>query len=202
HGTAGHRPAANPAARTGTLHRSSSSGPRADRHCHFLWYDGAGRCSGAASLSRKRQRPCGWRGGRRRKPRMNHWILVPIILPSLAAPLIVLAARQDIVLQRCFSISSTAGMLAVSLFLLGQAISGPPQLYELSDWPSPFGIVMVLDRLSAMMVTLTALLALLVLLYAIQAWDTRGRHFHALYQFQLMGLAGAFLTGDLFNLFV
>ena len=133
---------------------------------------------------------------------MNHWILVPIILPSLAAPLIVLAARQDIVLQRCFSISSTAGMLAVSLFLLGQAISGPPQLYELGNWPSPFGIVMVLDRLSAMMVTLTSLLALLVLLYAIQAWDTRGRHFHALFQFQLMGLAGAFLTGDLFNLFV
>ena len=92
---------------------------------------------------------------------MNHWILVPIILPSLAAPLIVLAARQDIVLQRCFSISSTAGMLAVSLFLLGQAISGPPQLYELGNWPSPFGIVMVLDRLSAMMVTLTPLLALL-----------------------------------------
>lgn len=133
---------------------------------------------------------------------MNHWILVPIILPSLAAPLIVFAARQDIVLQRCFSIASTAGMLAVSLFLLVQAINGPPQLYELSNWPSPFGIVMVLDRLSAMMVTLTALLALLVLLYAIQAWDTRGRHFHALYQFQLMGLAGAFLTGDLFNLFV
>ena len=133
---------------------------------------------------------------------MNHWILVPIILPSLAAPLIVFAARGDIVLQRCFSLASTAGMLGVSIFLLAQAIGGPPQLYELSNWQAPFGIVMVLDRLSAMMVTLTSLLALLVLLYAINAWDARGKHFHALFQFQLMGLAGAFLTGDLFNLFV
>lgn len=133
---------------------------------------------------------------------MNHWILVPIVLPSLLAPLIVLAARHDIVLQRCFSIAGTATVLAVSIGLLVQAASGPPQVYELGNWAAPFGIVMVLDRLSALMLVLSSLLALLVLVYAAQAWDTRGRHFHALFQFQLMGLTGAFLTGDLFNLFV
>lgn len=133
---------------------------------------------------------------------MNHWILVPIVLPSLLAPLIVLAARNDIVLQRCFSIAGTATVLAVSIGLLVQAAGGPPQVYELGNWPAPFGIVMVLDRLSALMLVLSSLLALLVLVYAAQAWDTRGRHFHALFQFQLMGLTGAFLTGDLFNLFV
>ena len=54
-----------------------------------------------------------------------------------------------------------------------------------------------------MMVLLTTVLALFVLLYAIgSGWDDRGRHFHALFQFQLMGIIGAFLTGDLFNLFV
>jgi multicomponent K+:H+ antiporter subunit D len=52
------------------------------------------------------------------------------------------------------------------------------------------------------MVLLTYLVAVPVLWYATGGWDTRGRHFHALFQFQLMGLCGAFLTGDLFNLFV
>ena len=76
-------------------------------------------------------------------------------------------------------------------------------LYQLGDWAAPFGIVLVGDRLSTLMVLLTSLLALFVLLYAIGSrWDDRGRHFHALFQFQLMGIMGAFLTGDLFNLFV
>ena len=73
----------------------------------------------------------------------------------------------------------------------------------MGDWAAPFGIVLVGDRLSTLMVLLTAVLALFVLLYAIgSGWDDRGRHFHALFQFQLMGIMGAFLTGDLFNLFV
>jgi len=58
------------------------------------------------------------------------------------------------------------------------------------------------DRLSALMVLLTQLVALPSLWYACGGWDQRGRHFHAIFQFQLMGLNGAFLTGDLFNLFV
>src|SRR5690606_2180821 len=49
---------------------------------------------------------------------------------------------------------------------------------------------------------LTACLALVVIVYAINGWDRRGRHFHPLFQFQLLGLNGAFLTGDFFNLFV
>ena len=63
--------------------------------------------------------------------------------------------------------------------------------------------MLVLDRLSALMLLLTAVLALLVLCQAIATgWDRRGRKFHALWLFQLMGLNGAFLTGDAFNLFV
>jgi multicomponent K+:H+ antiporter subunit D len=86
---------------------------------------------------------------------------------------------------------------------MAQASSGEIQVYELGDWPAPFGIVLVLDRLSALMAVLTTVLALVVLLYAIgSGWDARGRHFHALFQFQLMGILGAFLTGDAFNLFV
>jgi multicomponent K+:H+ antiporter subunit D len=60
----------------------------------------------------------------------------------------------------------------------------------------------VVDRLSALMVLLTYAVAVPALYYATGGWDNRGRYFHALFQFQLMGLCGAFLTGDLFNLFV
>lgn len=134
---------------------------------------------------------------------MNHWIIAPVILPAMLAPFIVLVMRHDLSLQRIFSTAGTAALAAISLVLLYTAANNPPEVYYLGNWPAPFGIVLVLDRLSAMMIALTAILALLVQLYAIgTSWDARGNHFHALFQFQLMGLCGAFLTGDAFNLFV
>src|SRR5690606_2213561 len=74
--------------------------------------------------------------------------------------------------------------------------------YRLGDWPAPFGIVLVLDRLSALMLVLTAAVALFSLLHAVQGQDRAGPLYHPLFQLQLVGLNGAFLTGDLFNLFV
>ncbi len=134
---------------------------------------------------------------------MNHLIILPVILPALLAPFIVLAMRHDLLLQRVFSMAGAVALLGIALMLLGEAAGGPPQVYELGNWPAPFGIVLVLDRLSALMVLLTGILAVVVAGYAISSgWDTRGRHFHALLQFQLMGITGAFLTGDIFNLFV
>lgn len=62
--------------------------------------------------------------------------------------------------------------------------------------------MLALDRLAALMLVLNAVLGLGVLLYAIGGWDQRGKHFHPLFQFELMGINGAFLTGDFFNLFV
>lgn len=133
---------------------------------------------------------------------MSHWIIVPVILPVLLGSLIVLAMRQDLMLQRVFSTLGTFALLVLALVLIRHSSAGP-QLYRLGDWPAPFGIVLMLDRLSALMLLLTAGLALVVQLYAIgTGWDARGRHFHALIQFQVMGLNGAFLTADAFNLFV
>jgi multicomponent K+:H+ antiporter subunit D len=133
---------------------------------------------------------------------MNHWIILPILLPALVAPLIALIARHDIVLARIFSVGTTVLLLGLGVMLTGVATAGETQVYLLGNWVAPFGIVLVLDRLSALMLTLTALLGLAVLLYAINGWDKRGQHFHSLFLFQLMGINGAFLTGDLFNLFV
>jgi NADH:ubiquinone oxidoreductase subunit 2 (subunit N) len=134
---------------------------------------------------------------------MNHWIIAPVILPAMLAPLIGFVMRHDISLARAASVTGTIFLAAISVGLLILATSGETHVYKLGDWEAPYGIVLVLDRLSALMVFLTSLLALIVLIHAIATgWDNRGRHFHALFQFQLMGICGAFLTGDVFNLFV
>ncbi|MCV2882151.1 monovalent cation/H+ antiporter subunit D [Actibacterium sp. XHP0104] len=134
---------------------------------------------------------------------MTHWIILPIVLPAFLAPFIVLAARHHIGIQRVFSVAGVVALIALALGLVWAVSDGSVLYYRLSNWAAPFGIVLVADRLSTLMVLLTSVLALFVLLYAIgSGWDSRGRHFHALFQFQLMGILGAFLTGDLFNLFV
>lgn len=134
---------------------------------------------------------------------IHHWLIAPIVLPALLAPFIVLAARYHIGIQRAFSVAGVLALTVIAAGLAWSASDGAVQIYRLGDWAAPFGIVLVGDRLSTLMVLLTAVLALCVLLYAIgSGWDERGRHFHALFQFQLMGIMGAFLTGDLFNLFV
>jgi multicomponent K+:H+ antiporter subunit D len=134
---------------------------------------------------------------------MSHWIIVPVILPALLAPILGFVMRHDMTLARSFSLAGTVVLTAVALGLVVMAAGGDTHVYRLGNWPAPFGIVLVLDRLSALLVLLTAVLALIVLVHAIATgWDARGRHFHALFQFQLMGICGAFLTGDVFNLFV
>ncbi len=134
---------------------------------------------------------------------MNHWIVVPVVLPAILASIMVLSMRHELTLQRILSVAGALGLLGVTTGLGIQAASGQIQVYELGNWPAPFGIVLVLDRLSALMALLTAFLAVAVLLYAIgTGWDVRGKHFHPLMHFQLMGIFGAFLTGDAFNLFV
>jgi multicomponent K+:H+ antiporter subunit D len=135
---------------------------------------------------------------------MNHWIIAPVLLPAVvAAVLMVGGPALSLRLQRAAGIAAATALVAIALLLLHQAAAGVHQVYALGDWRPPFGIVLVLDRLSAAMVALTAGLALCALIAACAGGsDAQGRHFHALFQFQLMGLNGAFLTGDLFNLFV
>jgi multicomponent K+:H+ antiporter subunit D len=132
-----------------------------------------------------------------------HWIILPVVLPALLAPILGFVMRHDMVLARSASVFGAVLLLAIATGLAITAAGGETLVYRLGDWPAPFGIVLVLDRLSALMVLLTAILALIVLIHAIATgWDARGKHFHTLFHFQLMGICGAFLTGDIFNLFV
>jgi multicomponent K+:H+ antiporter subunit D len=132
---------------------------------------------------------------------MNHLIAVPFVLPALVATALLIGAREDLARQRTVGVASVLVLVVTSLVLVVQASSGPSS-YAIGNWPAPFGIVLVLDRLSAMMLALTSFIALAAILYAINGWDARGKHFHVLFQFQLVGINGAFLTGDIFNLFV
>ena len=81
---------------------------------------------------------------------MNHWIIAPVVLPALMAAVIVLAMRHHLSLQRIFSLGSCVALVAIAIGLLTEAASGRIGVYELGNWPAPFGIVLVLDRLSAL----------------------------------------------------
>ena len=132
----------------------------------------------------------------------GHGVIAPIVLPLVAGSVLLLVDRRSQAWARGLSLASTVLLLVLAIGLVQQAASGTVQPYLLGNWPAPFGIALALDRLSALMLLLTAVVALGALLYALDGDDQRGPHFHALFQFQLMGLNGAFLTADLFNLFV
>lgn len=131
---------------------------------------------------------------------IQHLPVTPVVLPAVAGAVMILTMRADLPGKRTVSIATMLGMLALAVLLLMQPL---PLAYRLGDWPAPFGIALQIDRLAAMLLALNATLGLAVALYAVGTdWDKRGAHFHALLMFQMMGLNGAFITGDAFNLFV
>jgi multicomponent K+:H+ antiporter subunit D len=133
---------------------------------------------------------------------MQHLVIAPLLVPLLSAILLILVRGSALPLRRTISVCAVVVLVAVSVGLLSQASSGTVGVYRLGNWSAPFGIVLVADQLAAIMVVVTALLAACVMLYAIRGGDRAGKYFHLLFQLQLFGLNGAFLTGDLFNLFV
>ncbi|OYD82813.1 monovalent cation/H+ antiporter subunit D [Azospirillum brasilense] len=139
---------------------------------------------------------------------MDHLVIAPIIIPLLVGALLMLIDERRRALKAALGVASASALLALAVLLLyltdhtATGADATVRVYRLGDWPSLFGIVLVLDRLSAMMLVLTGILGLSALVFALARWQKAGAHFHSLFQFQLMGLNGAFLTGDLFNLFV
>ena len=137
---------------------------------------------------------------------MPHLILAPIALPMLTAGFMLLLREEHQRTKVVLNIGSTILGLVAAVLLLLQAkdpgLHGSLGVYLPGNWPAPFGIVLAIDRLSAMMLVLCSTVALATVLFSAARWHRAGVHFHPLFQFQLMGLSGAFLTADLFNLFV
>ncbi len=138
---------------------------------------------------------------------LDHLIILPILLPLATGALLLMFDDRQRAAKAFISLTSTLLLLMVAVLLVMRANAEPGAStiagsYVLGDWPVPFGIVLVADRLSAMMVLLTAMLGVCSLVYSLARWHAAGPSFHSLFQFLLMGLSGAFLTGDFFNLFV
>ena len=132
----------------------------------------------------------------------SHIAVLPVLLPLLAGSVLVVLHRAPLGLKRAISMIATL-LLGLSVLGLGLAVEDQGLVvYQLGNWPSFAGIVLLADRLAVLMLGLLVPLALASQLFASGGDDARGPHFHALFQLQLMGLCGAFLTHDLFNLFV
>jgi multicomponent K+:H+ antiporter subunit D len=134
---------------------------------------------------------------------MQHVSILPILLPMLAAVFMLLPPLNNSIMRhRIFAVSVMVILVITSTFLLLTSHQQGTQMYILGGWQPPFGIALVADRLSTMMVLLTSILGLGAQLYACAGDDKDGMYFHPLFMFQIMGVNGAFLTGDIFNLFV
>ncbi len=129
-----------------------------------------------------------------------HAPILPLLIPFAAALLQMACSR--LACQRLIGLAAATLLVLITAWLTLLADDGQLRVYALGNWPAPFGIVLVVDRLAAAMTLLTAILGFVSLLYASSGFDERGLHFHPLFQLQMFGLTGAFLTGDLFNLFV
>lgn len=132
----------------------------------------------------------------------EHWVTLPLVIPLLGGFVTAVAPRDWVGLRRSISTLVLFATVAASAIAVDVAASGQITTYELSGWAAPFGIVLVVDRLSAALMTTTSVLAVGAFLYAIFRDDQRNDHFHFLFLVQVAGLNGAFMTGDLFNLFV
>jgi multicomponent K+:H+ antiporter subunit D len=133
---------------------------------------------------------------------LAHLPVVPVVLPLAVAALMLLVSERRHALKAALGICSVCAVASAALALAASADTPATLVYALGHWAAPFGIVLVADRLSALMVLLAALLILAALVFSLARWHRAGPHFHSLVQLLLAGLSGAFLTGDLFNLFV
>ena len=136
----------------------------------------------------------------------QHLILVPILLPLLVGALLAPLTQGWHRLKFWASYASLLGMLATALALIQMTDGGHWDdgmgVYLAANWSAPFGIALLADRLSALMLLLAAVLGLASLHFTKKRWGKIGVHYHTMFQFLMMGINGAFLTHDLFNLFV
>ena len=134
---------------------------------------------------------------------MRHAVELPILIP-IATAIASLLAWRWLGLQRWISVIGTAALLLAGLMLLASVWHDGIRAVQIGSWPAPFGITLVADLFSSIMVVLTGLTGLATAVYSLSSIDRERERFgyYPLLQILLMGVCGAFLTGDIFNLFV
>lgn len=134
-----------------------------------------------------------------------HLVVAPVLLPLATAALMLFLGEGRRAFKSVINVASSALGLAIAIVLLLRVNADGAQAFAVylpGNWSVPYGIVLVADRLSAMMAVLAGSVGLASLLFALARWQHAGAYIHVLFQLQMMGLYGAFLTADLFNLFV
>lgn len=131
----------------------------------------------------------------------DHVVVLPVVLPIAVAGVMFLLDERRRRLKASLTFATLVALAVIAVGLV-RWVEQAPQVYRLGNWAAPYGIVLVADRLSAMMLALAALLALCALVFSFARWGGAGPRFHGLFLLLVMGVNGAFLTGDLFNLFV
>jgi multicomponent Na+:H+ antiporter subunit D len=134
---------------------------------------------------------------------VNTLLVLPILIPLTTAAVSLLAWRSRKT-QRWLCVTGSVGLLAAASILLMSVARDGIQATQAGAWAAPFGITLVADLFGAIMVLLAAITGLAVTLYALDGMDVRREvfGFYPLLQAMLMGVCGAFLTGDIFNLYV
>jgi multicomponent Na+:H+ antiporter subunit D len=130
-------------------------------------------------------------------------LLLPLLIP-LATAVACLLAHGSPGAQRWIGLAGAAALCAAGLALLARVARDGVAVMQAGDWPAPFGISLVADLLSALLVALTGVLGLAVAVYSAAMLDPGRERFgyYPLLHVLLLGVCGAFLTGDLFNLYV
>jgi multicomponent Na+:H+ antiporter subunit D len=130
-------------------------------------------------------------------------LVLPILVPLSTAAILMLAPKRPL-LQRWIALTGSVVLLASAIALFDRVNTGGIQVIQIGGWPAPFGISLVADLLAAMLVVAVGVVGVAVTAAAFAGVDPRREAFgyHPLLQILLMGVAGAFLTGDLFNLYV
>jgi multicomponent Na+:H+ antiporter subunit D len=130
-------------------------------------------------------------------------LVLPIVIPLLTTAVSLLAWPWRTV-QRWCGVGGAVALCGVAFGLLEVVWRHGIVATQIGDWPAPFGITLVADLFSALMVLLAGIIGLMTTIYALAGID-RGREsfgYYPLLHVLLMGVCGAFLTGDLFNLYV
>lgn len=136
-----------------------------------------------------------------------NWLIAPIAIPSLAAALGLFVSyfvRQHVdSWQYRITIIANVALLVTAVSILVTALRGTRLVLQIGSWAAPYGITVYADGLTGIMLTVTAILALATTLYSGGTLDDRKRlNYYPLTLLLVMGVNGAFLAGDIFNLYV
>lgn len=133
---------------------------------------------------------------------MNWLLALPVLIPVTAAAVMMLVPSRAF--QRALNTAASGAHFFVALLLLGAVMRDGIQATHFSNWPPPFAICFVADTFGALMLAITGFMGFVVAVYGLAEVGREHERagFYPLYQVLLMGVSGAFLTGDLFNLFV